>query len=550
MSTDASSHDLPSDLAALRDLLLKERRQLQAERARFEQQSATVACLEQTVVAQQRTIEQQQHRIAQLLRRTFGPRQERIDLDQLLLFDSAELSALVEEREQEEQESSSSTAKRRRKGHGRRALPAHLPREQRRYELAEAERQCPGCGRARQEIGEETSEQLEYVPAAFKVIEHVRVKYACRRCEEHVSLAAKPPQPVEKGLPGPGLLAQVVLSKYGDHTPLYRQEDIFSRHGILIRRSTLCDWIASAADLAEPLYERMCELVRQSKVIHTDDTTVPLVDPLAGRTRPARFWAYVGDAAGPYSVYDFTESRKRDGPATWLTGFSGYLQADAYGGYDGLYQDPRRNIVEVACWAHTRRYWWEARTTDAARAHQALAFIARLYQIEAAAKQLSPADRCALRQEQAVPILAEFGTWLTNIARDVLPKSPIGEALRYTQNQWQALERYTTDGDLSIDNNLSERTVKIAALGRKNWMFVGSPKGGRRAAVLLSLVASAKANHVEPWAWLRDLFTHLPDATAETLDALLPDRWLKANPNSRWHINDLRSGERDRRKRG
>jgi transposase len=541
MSTDASSHDLPNDLAALRDLLL-------AERARFEQQSATIACLEQTVVAQQRTIEQQQHRIAQLLRRTFGPKQERIDLDQLLLFDSAELSALIEEREQEEQEASSSSAKRRRKGHGRRALPAHLPREQRRYELTEAERQCPGCGEARQEIGQETSEQLEYVPAAFKVIEHLRVKYACRRCEEHVSLAAKPSQPVEKGLPGPGLLAQVVLSKYGDHTPLYRQEDIFSRHGILIRRSTLCDWIASAADLAEPLHERMCELVRRSKVIHTDDTTVPLVDPLAGRTRPARFWAYVGDAAGPYSVYDFTESRKRDGPAQWLEGFSGYLQADAYGGYDGLYQDARRSIVEVACWAHTRRYWWEAKTTDAARAHQGLAFIARLYQIEAMAKELSPVDRCALRQAQAVSILAEFGTWLENIARDVLPKSPIGEALRYTQNQWEALERYTTDGDLAIDNNLSERTVKIAALGRKNWLFVGSPKAGRRAAVLLSLVASAKANHVEPWAWLRDLFTQLPNASAETLDRLLPDRWLEANPASRWHIDDLRRDERDRKR--
>ncbi len=456
---------------------------------------------------------------------------------------------LVEEREQEEQGASSSTAKRRRKGHGRRALPAHLPREQRRYELAEGERQCPGCGESRQEIGQETSEQLEYVPAAFKVIEHVRVKYACRRCEEHVSLAAKPSQPVEKGLPGPGLLAQVVLSKYGDHTPLYRQEDIFSRHGILIRRSTLCDWIASAADLAEPLYARMCELVRQSKVIHTDDTTVPLVDPLAGRTRPARFWAYVGDAAGPYSVYDFTDSRKRDGPAQWLEGFSGYLQADAYGGYDGLYQDPRRKIVEVACWAHTRRYWWEAKTTDAARAHQALAFIARLYQIEDAAKELSPADRCALRQAQAVPILAEFGTWLENIAREVLPKSPIGEALRYTQNQWEALKRYTTDGDLSIDNNLSERTVKIAALGRKNWLFVGSPKGGRRAAVLLSLVASAKANYVEPWAWLRDVFTQLPDASAETLDHLLPDRWLETHPTSRWHINDLRDKERDRKRR-
>ncbi|MBA3641649.1 MAG: IS66 family transposase [Acidobacteria bacterium] len=217
-------------------------------------------------------------------------------------------------------------------------------------------------------------------------------------------------------------------------------------------------------------------------MIHTDDTTVPLLDPLAGRAKPARFRAYIGDAAGPYSVYDFTESRKRDGPAQWLAGFSGDLQADAYGGYDGLYQDSRRNIVEVACWAHTRRYWWEAKTTDAARAHQALAFIARLYQLEDAAKTLSPADRCALRQEQAVPILAEFEAWLASIGSQVLPKSPVGEALRDTQNQWQALQRYATDGDLSIDNNLSERTVKIAALGRKNsYDFLSSGLAARRA---------------------------------------------------------------------
>ena len=348
------------------------------------------------------------------------------------------------------------------------------------------------------------------------------------------------------------LLAQVVLSKYGDHTPLYRQEDIFTRHGIILRRSTLCDWIAAAADLAAPLYERLCALVRLSKVIHTDDTSVPLLDPLVGRARPARFWAYIGDAAHPYSIYDFTDSRQRDGPAKWLEGFAGYLQADACGGYDGLYRDPQRTIIEVACWTHTRRYWWEARTTDPHRAHAALAFIARLYQIEDAARELSAEQRCALRTAHAAPILEEFHSWLDAEQPHVLPKSPIGDAFRDTLNQWQALNVYLQDGDLSIDNNVSERTVKIPALGRKNWLFVASESGGRRAAILLSLVASAKANHVEPWAWLCDVFTQLPTLDPSTdptaLDHLLPDRWLTTHPTHRWHIDDLRRQERQHKR--
>ncbi len=547
MSTDASL-SLPDDPALLKALLLRERAALENQRTRFERERAQSAAvtghLEQTVQSQKKKIDQQQHEIARLLRRLYGPRQERIDPDQLLLFDGDDLTALAAELAQEPEAQTAQSGRNPNKGHGRRDLPAQLPREQRRYEPPESDRVCPECGEVRCEIGQETSEQLEYIPASFKVIEHIRVKYACRRCQEHVETAAKAPQPIEKGLPGPGLLAQVVLSKYGDHTPLYRQEDIFSRHGITIRRSTLCDWIAAASDLAEPLYERMSQLIRQSKVIHTDDTTVPLLDPLVGHARQARFWAYIGDREHPYSVYDFTESRRRDGPAEWLKGFEGYLQADAYGGYDGLYVDPARKIVEVACWAHTRRYWWEAKETDSARAHQALGFIARLYQVETAAKDRSAEERCALRQEHAAPVLAEFGAWLRREQQAVLPKSPIGEAFKYTQNQWRALIRYVEDGDLSIDNNVSERTVKIVALGRSNWMFVASPRGGRRAAVLLSLVSSAKANQVEPWAWLRDLFTRLPTTSADELDELLPDQWLLAHPVHRWQIDDLRRAER------
>jgi transposase len=417
------------------------------------------------------------------------------------------------------------------------------------YELSEAERQCPCCGEVRQEIGRQTSEQLEYIPAELKVIEHIRVKYACRGCEEHVAIAAKAPQPIAKGLPGPGLLAHTVLSKYGDHLPLYRQEDILMRHGVVIRRSTLCDWIASAADLAEPLYERMGDLVRASRIIHTDDTPVKLLDPLLGKARTARFWAYIGDAGHPYTVYDFTDSRKRDGPAKFLEGFEGYLQADAYGGYDGLYRDPRRNILEVACWTHTRRYWWEARMTDSRRAHEALAYIGRLYQIEELVRDAAAEEVRAARQTHALPVLEEFRDWLDSQQPHVLPKSPIGQALRYTSGQWDALVRYCEDGQLAIDNNVSERTVKIPAIGRKNWLFVASRAGGRRAEILFSLVATCKATAVEPWAYLRDLFTRLPSLPDDQLDELLPDRWLTIHPQHRWHIDDLRRQERQQKRR-
>jgi transposase len=535
MSTDAAS--LPNDPERLRALLLAER----------EQHAATLTQIEATLSAQQRTIQQQEETIARLLRKYYGPQQERIDPDQLTLFDTEELEALAEELASSKTEPAAPRSSK--NGHGRRRLPRNLPRQQVLHELPEAERACPCCGEVRGEIGRETSEQLEYIPGTLKVIEHVRVKYACRGCQEQVAIAAKPPQPIDKGLPGPGLLAHTVLSKYGDHLPLYRQEDILARHGVVIRRSTLCGWIAAAADLVQPLYELMCKLLLSSRVIHTDDTPVKLLDPLLGHARTARFWAYVGDRDHPYSVYDFTDSRQRDGPAKFLQGFTGYLQADAYGAYDGIYAGGQ--VVEVACWAHARRHWWEARTTDPRRAHHALGAIARLYQLEELLKNLADEDRQAARQERAQPILAELRAWLDEQRPAVLPKSPIGQATTYTLNQWDALVRYTEDGGLAIDNNISERTVKIPAIGRKNWLFVASREGGRRAAILFSLVASCKANQVEPWAYLRDIFTRLPllgeQPTSEALAPLLPDRWLAAHPQHRWHIDDLRRAERQQK---
>jgi transposase len=527
MSKDAS---LPTDVATLQKLLRQER--------------AVVASLSETIRAQERKLQQQEHRLAQLLRQLYGPRRERFNPDQLTLFDAVELAAIVQEAA-EGLEDESSPSRRRRRGHGRRPLPADLARETILYELSEDQRRCPECGDVRGEIGRERSEQLEYIPPKYKVLVHERVKYACRRCQEHVAVAAKPPQPVEKGLPGPGLLAHTVLSKYGDHAPLYRQEDVHARHGVILRRSTLCDWIAAAADLAEPLYRRMCQLTLASRIIWTDDTPVKLLDPVLGRARTARFWAYLGDARHPYTVYDFTDSRARDGPRSFLKDFSGYLQADAYGGYDGIYASGR--VVEVACWAHARRKWHEARTTDPARAHHALALIQRLFEIEDDCRDAQPDERRAARQEQALPVLTEFRAWLASDCADCLPKSPIGQAVTYALNQWGALVRYCEDGELTLDNNVSERAVKIPALGRKNWLFVATRTGGRRAAILFSLVAGCKANQVEPWAYLRDVFSKLPSLSSNSpqhLDSLLPDRWLRDHPQHRWTINTLRRQSR------
>lgn len=554
MNTDVNS--LPNDPEILKALLLKIQQQHQE----------VVEQYEQTIEQQRRQLSAQEHRIAQLLRRIYGSRQERIDPKQLMLFSLDELEALAKELEQDvsveawENEDAPNDKPRKRRGKRSREFPANAKREQRIYELNEQERACPCCGEQRQEFGRDSSYQMDLIPAQLIVIEHVRVKYVCSHCEGNIAQAPKPPQPIEKSMAGPGLLAHLVLSKYGDHLPLYRLEDIYLRLGGLIRRSTLCEWTAEVSDLLQPLWNRMGELVLMSRVIFTDDTHVKMLIG-SGKAATARFWAYLGDESHPYIVYDFTTSRERDGPTKFLVGYEGYLQADAYSVYDGIYLESQGRIQEVACWAHARRYWWEAKATDSRRSHAALSYIGRLYQIE---RESSDAGLCGdalrdARQRHAVPILNEFRQWIDREEPQVLPKSPIGEAMRYTMNQWGALVRYTEQGYLSIDNNASERAVKLAAIGRKNWLFVASPRGGERAARLFTFTASCKVNQVEPYAYLRDILEELPKRLAanpelrtnpgDSLDDLLPDRWLAAHPEHRWEIDEIRRQERQNRPR-
>jgi transposase len=347
-----------------------------------------------------------------------------------------------------------------------------------------------------------------------------------------VIAAPRPAMPIAKGLPGPGLLAHLIVSKYTDHLPLHRLQRAYERQGYFLHRSTLCDWLGTSAALLRPLYDLMVSVVLQSQVIHTDDTPVKLQDLVTHLLSTARLWVYLGDAAHPYNVFDFTVNRKRDGPQQFLANYQGYLQADAFSGYDGLYLPDRRTaaarIIEVACNAHARRKFYEARGSDALRSHQALAYYRQLYELERQAKDFSDAERLQMRQDLAVPILGQFHQWLKAQRPQLLPKSPMAEALGYALNNWAALVRYTEAGFLFIDNNAAEREMKRIAIGRKNWLTVGSPRGGETAAVLFSFTSTCQRLRVEPWAYLRDVLTRLPTMPAGQLGDLLPDHWRAA----------------------
>jgi transposase len=485
-----------------------------------------------------------QHRLDLLLRRIYGPRTERFDPNQPLLIPDAFEPVVPEISEPGNTvppEPEPDTApKKPSRPHGRRALPKNLPRVPRVYELTEAERRCPGCGECRVQIGAERSEQLDYQPATLFVVDHVRCTYACPHCEGQVITAGKPAQPIEKGLPGPGLLAHVITEKYADHIPLHRQERRLARQGVELSRSTLCDWMAGAARTLEPLYALMRTLILMCGTVHADDTPVKVRDSERKIKATGRIWIYSGDYLYPYNVFDFTMSRKRDGPSRFLGGFRGYLQADAFSGYDGIYAGG--DVVEVGCNAHARRKFIEAQTTDAARSAAALAYYRELYTIERDIKaeiaKLPPdgdeptraAIRLRVRQERSVPVLENFKAWLDAQKPDVLPKSPMGAAIGYVRNQWEALKRYTSSGYLSIDNNVSEQHMKTIATGRKNWLFTGSENGGKTMAVLFTLVSSCQRHGHDPFVYLRDVLERLPDHPQDCLAELLPDRWSPPKP--------------------
>jgi len=526
---------LPSDPQALIAII-------HAQQAQLEQVKQDAA---QRIEAME---QKHQAELAAILRRFYGPKSERFDPTQLLLFGQQVDTMPLDEASIAEAagEALVTRSPRNHHKHGRGKLPDHLPRVRIEHDLPESEKNCPCCGNLRQKIGEEVSEQLEYVPASLKVLQHVRFKYACKQCELEASeagpqivTAPKPVQPIEKGLAAPGLLAYVITSKLGDHLPLYRLEHIFARQGVEVARSTMCAWLAAAAELVTPLVRLMNERVRGSKVIHTDETRVPIQSPGEGKCRSGRIWTYIGDRANPYVVYDYTPDRTRAGPSKWLDKFRGYLQADAYGGYDGIYAT---GVTEVACWAHTRRHFFDAKETDGRRAAEMLALVRELYAVEDLAKlrmaefedgatsgapgaDHADAIRRDLRQQQALPILARIRTWLDAEMQLVLPRSPMAAAIGYTLNQWEALRRYTEQGYLNIDNNAAERALKRVAIGRKNWLFAGNDHFGGVAATLYSLIASAERHGLDPQRYLTAVLANIAATPVSQVGRLLPGVW-------------------------
>jgi transposase len=516
------AHALPTDLAECQRLLV----------AAFQRAAELSRVLEETAASYgelQATHQAALEELSALKRWIYGRRTEKLaeGEGQRHLFDlepsvpSAPLLELTPE-----PPPLPASSRRRRRGLDLDKLP-HYRHE---HDLSEADKQCSGCGRLKDRIGQDESRVLEYVPAKLEVHVYVRPKYACRHCKDGVASPPPPVRPIARGIAGPGLIAQIVVAKFGDHLPLYRQEDFFTRHGLHIPRSTLCDWVQAAAELLRPLYERQKELLLRSPVLWTDDTPVSLLSSGQERSRTSRFWTYIADEH-PYSVYDFTESRARDGPASFLQGFQGYLHADAYSGYDQIYLGSNDAIREVACWAHARRKFFEAIHSSPRDVHQLLEWIRQLYDIEERARTWTAAARAVLRQHEAEPVLDRIEAYLAQLERRALPKSVLAKAVSYAQNQWQALRRYTTDGRLSIDNNVSERTLRHQAIGRKNWLFLGSRQAGPRAAVLFTILAGAKRHRIEPWTYLRELLLHL-HGDAPRLDEMLPDKWAANHPES------------------
>jgi transposase len=498
----------------------------------------------------QRECEGVRQQLDLLLRKLYGPKAERFDPNQpWLLPEMAPENAANETAETPNEtpaEDANGAAKKKRNGGGRKKLPDALPRTRQEYTLSEAERVCPCCGEVCQKFGEDISEQLDYTPASVFVCQHVRFKYACQKCHDHITVGHVPIAIINKGLPGPGLLAYIAASKYADHLPLHRLERILSRYGIELSRQTMCDWMAHVARMLHPLVDLMATLVRESKALHTDATKMPYLDPeVKGRSLSGQMWAYVGDRDHAFDVFDFCPDHTAAGIDAFLKDhdYHGYLNADALNIYDHLFKTG--TIIELGCMTHARRKFFDAKDNDAARSAAAMAYIAQLYAVEKEAREAiatqklegAAADevRFRLRQAKSLTVLTAFKTWLDAEQAKVLPKSLIGLAIAYARKHWSALERYTTDGFLDIDNNIAERTLRHIAVGRKNWIFAGSAFGAGTAATLFTIASSCHRHGIDVFAYLQDILqrlAHEPEPPPEQLRDWLPDRWKPPSANT------------------
>jgi transposase len=437
----------------------------------------------------------------------------------------------------------------RKKGHGRRQIPEHLPRTIVPHDVPPEARICD-CGREKVCIGEDVTEKVDLEPAKITVYRHVYPKYACPCCKNGVTSAPPAPSPIERGIAGPGLLAYVFVNKFAIHLPTYRQQDLLTHHGFFVARSTLCDWLAQCAQGLRPLVDLMQERALMSLVLNADETPVSVLDPTRDSTRTGYFWVYVGNGNNPYTIYDYRDSRSREGPARILKNFRGYLQTDAYSAYESVVLESARRIISVGCWAHARREFFDARLNQGYEAHYVLSLVGQLYDIEDEVRSYSPEARLAARQERSVPILGRLEKFLREQKGQALPKSQYGKAVGYALNHWAELCRFTESGVLEIDNNIAERTMRLCAIGRKNWLFVGSDRGGETAATCFSILAGAKRHRIEPFAYVRDLLVAVSMGEPDW-NALLPDVWIAAHPEHflYYRRDEAEAAARSRRRR-
>jgi transposase len=488
---------------------------------------ALILAQHEQLLSREREIEHLKLLLVKLHRMQFGRKSEKLQrqIEQLELR-LEELESNRSEKEPTPQEASSlpASATPTRVKPARRALPEHLPRETRRHEPKET--MCPQCQGELRKLGEDVSEVLEYVPASFRVIRHVRTKLSCTKCDCIVQAQA-PGRPIERGLAGPGLLAHVLVSKYCDHQPLYRQSEIYARQEVELERSTLADWVGGCSRLLEPLVEALHRYVLAAGKLHADDTPVPVLAPGQGKTKTGRLWTYVrddrpaGDTAAPAVWFAYSPDRKGEHPAQHLKKFRGTLQADAYAGFNQLYEDGR--IAQSACWAHVRRHFYDLEQAHSSPvAREALARIGALYSIEEQIRGKPPNQRRDVRQAQSKPLLDSLRQWLEATLSKLSRKSETTVAIRYALSRWDALTRYIEDGHIEIDNNAAERSLRGVALGRKNYLFAGSDAGGERAAAIYSLIGSAKLNGLDPEAYLREVLTRIPDHPINRIEELLP----------------------------
>jgi transposase len=519
----AANHTLP-DLDALHPSELKAL--IFSQHAEISSQRTQILSQHEQLLSRDNEIEHLKLLIAKLRRMQFGRKSEKLDrqIEQLELRLDELQATHAENPAARHTPAGVALAASVAGKPARKPLPEHLPREVRTY--PPKQKACPDCGGKLNFLGEDVSEILEYVPARFKVIRQVRPKLACACCERIVQAAA-PSRPIERGVAGPGLLAHVLVSKYCDHLPLYRQSEIYAREGVELERSTLADWVGGTSALLAPLVEALRRHVMSANKLHADDTPVPVLAPGNGKTKTGRLWTYVrddrpaGDATPAAVWFAYSPDRKGEHPQAHLGNFIGTLQADGYAGFDAVYETGR--IQEAACWAHVRRKFYDLHVAHKSPvAAEAMERIAALYAIEKEIRGHAAERRRAVRNERARPLLDSLKQWLEETLGKLSRKSDTALAVRYALSRWDALLRYVNDGRIEIDNNAAERSLRTVALGRKNYLFAGSDAGGERAAAIYSLIGTAKLNDLDPEAYLRNVLSHIADHPINRIDELLP----------------------------